>query len=159
MSVMIKEKILQKKDVIVRNWIQTIFDTYPAETSDFLGKQKNQFSNPVGHIISETAESLFEAIINGSQALEIKILLNDLIKVRAVQNFLPSQAAGFIFPLRNIIREQVNTDLNDEKSFEEFWIIESEIDSAALIAFDLFLEAREKIFQLRINDIKNRVVA
>lgn len=155
---MIKELILSKKDVIVGNWIQSIIDTYPAETSGFLREQKNQFSNPVGHIISQTAENIFEAIIHGNHNLEIKILLNDIIKVRAVQNFSPSMAAGFIFSLRDIIRNELQTEIKDEKLFNEFWEIEIKIEKAALIAFDLFMEAREKIFELRINEIKNGIV-
>lgn len=155
---MIKELILSKKDVIVGNWIQSIIDTYPAETSGFLREQKNQFSNPVGHIISQTAENIFEAIIHGNQNLEIKILLNDIIKVRAVQNFSPSMAAGFIFSLRDIIRNELQAEIRDEKLFNEFWEIENKIEKAALIAFDLFMEAREKIFELRIKEIKNGMV-
>ena len=154
---MIKKSILQKKDVILRNWIQSIFDTYPVETSSFLGEQKNQFSNPVGHIISDAAKNIFESILNGNQDLEIKIFLNDIIKVRAVQNFLPSEAAGFILSLKNIIREELSQEIREEIHFNEFWKIGIEIDKVALIAFDLFMEAREKIFQLRINEIKNSI--
>ena len=154
---MIRKLILQKKNVIIRTWIQSIIDTYPVETSSFLREQKNQFSNPVGHIISDTADKIFDAIIYGNQNLEIKILLNDIIKVRAVQNFLPSQAAGFILSLKVIIRDELSPEIKDEKLFDEFWEIESEIDKVALIAFDLFMEAREKIFQLRINEIKNNI--
>ena len=154
---MIKKSILQKKEVIVRNWIQSIFDTYPVETSSFLSEQKNQFSNPVGHIISDAAKNIFESILNGNQDLEIKIFLNDIIKVRAVQNFLPSEAAGFILSLKNIIREELSQEIREEIHFNEFWKIGIEIDKVALIAFDLFMEAREKIFQLRINEIKNSI--
>jgi hypothetical protein len=155
---MIKELILSKKEVIVRNWIQSIIDTYPAETSGFLGEQKNQFSNPVGYIISQTAENIFESIIHGKQNLEIKILLNDIIKVRAVQNFSPSMAAGFIFSLRDIILDALEIEIRNENQFKEFWEIEIEIEKVALIAFDLFMEAREKIFDLRIKEIKNGMV-
>ena len=154
---MIKKSILQKKDVILRNWIQSIFDTYPVETSSFLSEQKNQFSNPVGHIISDAAKNIFESILNGNQDLEIKIFLNDIIKVRAVQNFLPSEAAGFILSLKNIIRGELGQEIRDKNLFDDFWKIETEIDKVALIAFDLFMEAREKIFQLRIHEIKNSI--
>ena len=154
---MIKKLLQQKKDIIVSGWIQSIIDTYPVETSSFLRQQKNRFSNPVGHIISDTAEKIFEAILSGNQSLEIKILLNDIIKVRAVQDFLPSQAAGFILSLKKIMRDALKDDIKDIKMFDEFLEFLSEIDRVALIAFDLFLEAREKIFQLRMNEINNRI--
>ena len=154
---MVKQLLLQKKDVIINKWIQSIFDTYPEETSDFLRLQKNQFSNPVGHIISDAAEKIFGAVLSGNQALEIKILLSDIIKVRAVQDFLPSKAAGFIFSLKDIIREEVQQDIKDINAFNEFCGILSGIDRVALIAFDLYSEAREKVFQLRMNELKNKI--
>jgi hypothetical protein len=128
-----------------------------VETSSFLRQQKNRFSNPVGHIISETAEKIFDAILSGNQSLEIKILLNDIIKVRAVQDFLPSQAAGFILSLKKIIHDEIKEEIKDIKMFDEFLEILSGVDRVALIAFDLFMEAREKIFQLRMNEINNRI--
>lgn len=154
---MVKELVQQKKEVIISRWIQLIFDTYPTETSDFLRLQKNKFSNPVGHIISEAAERIFEAVLSHNQELEIKILLNDIIKVRAVQDFIPSKAAGFIFSLKDIIRSEIQNNISDLKSFEEFCEILSDIDRIALIAFDLYLEAREKVYQLRINELKNKI--
>lgn len=154
---MVKELISQKKEIIVGKWIQSIFDTYPAETSEFLRLQKNQFSNPVGHIICEAAEKIFDSILSGNQTLEIKILLNDIIKIRAVQDFLPSKAACFIFSLKDIIKEEVQQNISDINSFNEFCSVLSEIDRVALIAFDLYSEAREKVYQLRMNELKNKI--
>ncbi len=154
---MVKELLSDKKQAIVGNWIQSIFDTYPAETSDFLRLQKNQFSNPVGHIIAEAAEKIFDAVISGNQVLEIKILLNDIIKVRAVQDFLPSKAAGFIFSLKDIIKNEVQDSIKDKKSFNEFCDLLACVDRVALTAFDLYSEAREKVYQLRMNDLKNKI--
>ena len=154
---MIKEILRQKKDIIVSKWIQSIIDTYPLETSSFLRQQKNRFSNPVGHIIVDTAEKIFEAVLSGNQTLEIKILLNDIIKVRAVQDFLPSHAAGFILSLKQIIREELKEGIKDESMFNEFLEILAGIDRVTLIAFDLFMEAREKIFQIRMNEMKNNI--
>jgi hypothetical protein len=154
---MIKEILRQKKDIIVSKWIQSIIDTYPVETSSFLRQQKNRFSNPVGHIIVDTAEKIFEAVLNGNQTLEIKILLNDIIKVRAVQDFLPSHAAGFILSLKQIIHDELKEGIKDENMFNEFLEILSKIDKVTLIAFDLFMEAKEKIFQIRMNEMKNNI--
>lgn len=154
---MVKELISKKKEIIVGKWIQSIFDTYPAETSEFLRLQKNQFSNPIGHIISEAAEKIFDSVLSGNQMLEIKILLNDIIKIRAVQDFVPSKAACFIFSLKDIIKDEVQQSINDIESFNEFCSILSEIDRVALIAFDLYSEAREKVYQLRMNELKNKI--
>ncbi len=154
---MVKELLRQKKKVIINKWVQSIFDTYPAETSDFLRLQKNQFSNPVGHIIGEAAESIFESVLTGNQVLEIKIVLNDIIKIRAVQDFLPSRAAGFIFCLKDIIREEIQMEIKELSDFTEFCEILTGIDRVALTAFDLYTAAREKVYQLRVNELKSHV--
>ncbi|MEJ2506824.1 MAG: hypothetical protein P8Y81_11250 [Ignavibacteriaceae bacterium] len=36
----------------------------------------------------------------------------------------------------------------------EFSKLESTIDRIALIAFDLYMEAKEKVFKIRVNEIK-----
>ena len=154
---MVKELLKQNRKVIINRWMQSIFDTYPEETSDFLRLQKNQFSNPVGHIICEAAESIFESVLTGNQVLEIKIVLNDIIKIRAVQDFQPSKAAGFIFTLKDIIRKEILTEIKTPGDFIEFCEILEEIDRVALTAFDLYTAAREKVYQLRVNELKNHV--
>ncbi len=151
---MIKELLLQKKIAIVGNWIQSIIETYPSGSSNFLRLQKDRFSNPVGHIISNSAGKIFDELVNGQNIDRIKLLLNDIIKIRAVQDFSPSQAVGFIFSLKKAISDEIEQEIKDEKIFNEFVIIESFIDEVALAAFDLYMDAREKVFQIRVSEVK-----
>ncbi len=154
---MIKNLLRQNKDLVLDTWIQSILETYPSESSDFLKHQKNQFSNPVGYIISDTAEKIFDAILDDSQIVEIKLLIVDLIRIRAVQNFSPSQAVGFVFSLKKAIREVLKQEFKNEDLSTELLEFETKIDMVALIVFDLYMEAREKVFQIRVNEIKNSV--
>ncbi len=41
---------------------------------------------------------------------------------------------------------------------EELAALESRIDDMALLAFDLFMGCREKIYELRANEVRNRTV-
>jgi hypothetical protein len=154
---MIKNILRQKKNLILDTWIQSILETYPSESSDFLKHQKNQFSNPVGYIISDTVEKIFDAILNDSHIVEIKLLVVDLIRIRAVQNFLPSQAVGFVFSLKKVIRDVLKQEFKNEDLSNELLEFETKIDMVALIVFDLYMEAREKVFQIRVNEMKNSV--
>lgn len=153
---MIKELIADKKSTIVNNWIQSIFATYPSETSNFLRDQKNRFSNPVGHAITVCAENILNELIRNFDLDKIKIDLQDLIKIRAVQDFSPSQAVAFVFLLRSSIISELEAEIKNENIFEELALIESQIDQVAMAAFDLYMEAKEKLFQIRINEIKSR---
>lgn len=154
---MLKDLLIKKKSSIINNWIQSIIETYPSKTSGFLKSQKDRFSNPVGYTISNSAEKIFEEIIGQNDIEKVKTSLSDLIKIRAVQNFSPSQATGFIFSLKNVIRKELNEEVIEEKVLSELIDFESYIDNVGLTAFDVYMDAREMLFKIRINEIKSRV--
>jgi hypothetical protein len=151
---MITDLLNKNKTAIIKNWTRSVLETYPVETSKFLELKKDRFSNPVGFTISSTAECIYDEIISGSDFGKIKLLLNDIIKIRAIQNFSPSSAIGFIFSLKKVIRDELGAELSEKKNVDEFSKLESAIDRIALIAFDLYMEAREKVFKIRVNEIK-----
>ncbi len=154
---MLCELLIKYKSSIVSKWIKLILDSYSTESSNFFNQEKNHFSNPVGSTISTNAASIFDEIIGNRNFQNITLLLTDIIKIRAIQDFSPSEAVGFIFPLKNIIREELNEEIKQEKIFDEFAELEFVIDKTALIAFDLFMESREKVFQIRMNDAKYKL--
>ncbi len=154
---MLKDLLVNKKSSIVNNWIQLIVQTYPSKTSNFLKLQKDRFSNPVGYTISSSAEIIFEEIINGRDIERIKTVLNDIIKIRAVQDFSPSEAIRFIFSLKKVLRKELEKELIEGKIQTEIIDIESYIDNVALVAFDLYMDAREKLFKIRVSEIKSQL--
>ncbi len=154
---MLKELLVNKKSSIVDNWIQLIVETYPSKTSSFLKSQKDRFSNPVGYTISSSVEKIFEEIISQRDIERIKIFLNDIIKIRAVQDFSPSQATGFIFSLKKVLRKELEQEIIEGKILTEIIDIESYIDNVALVAFDLYMDAREKLFKIRVSEIKSQL--
>jgi hypothetical protein len=154
---MLDKLLLQKKNIIVEKWIESIITFYPKETYEFLRLQKNRFSNPAGYIISDFAEKVFSELMKGYNAEIINQSLNDIIRLRAVQDFLPSQAVGFVFFLKQIIRSEIGIEIKDEKLSQELSELDDRIDKTALAAFNLYTEAREKIYQIRLKEIKARL--
>lgn len=149
-------KIIQKKkSVILDKWIQIIFDSYSSNSSNFLNLEKNQFSNPIGYTIRTNAELIFNQILGECNLLNIKLCLIDIIKIRAVQEFSPSQAIAFIFQLKKILFDELQDEMKDPEALQEFLTLESTIDRIALIAFDLYAKSREKVYQIRINQIRS----
>jgi hypothetical protein len=153
---MIRELLREQRSTIVRRWMESIVGTYPPETSTFLASENNRFSNPVGHAISECARRLFDEIVDGGQKDRMRLALDGLIKIRVVQDFSPSQAVGFIFSLRRIMIEELRQPINGAEQLIEFLEVESDIDAAALAAFEMYTDAREKIFQIRVKEMKSR---
>jgi hypothetical protein len=154
---MLYELLLKYKSSIVSKWIKLILDSYSTESSQFFNLEKNHFSNPVGSTISSNASNIFDEIVGSRNIEKITMLLTDIIKIRAIQDFSPSEAIGFIFLLKNVIREELNGEVNQENTMDELTELELVVDKTALIAFDLYMEAREKVFQIRMKEAKHKL--
>ncbi|MCW8803300.1 MAG: RsbRD N-terminal domain-containing protein [Ignavibacteriaceae bacterium] len=154
---MITEILNIKREAIVRNWIDLIFNSYPAESANFLKLKKNQFSNPIGHTITSSAEKIFEELINKRNIETIELLLDDIIKISAVQSFSPSQAVTFLFDLKKVIRDELKVELMEKTVFDELINFELLIDQIILRTFDLYMESREKVFKIRVNEVKSKL--
>ena len=151
----IKNLLTDKRSDIMRGWFDLILETYHRETALFLKDQKDRFANPVGQTILSGIESLFDEIVNGPDPEKVSTYLDNIIRVRAVQDFSPSGAIGFLFLLKNVIREELGTDIRRHDLFEELLIIESRIDALAGISFDIFMKCREKLYDLKANEVRN----
>lgn len=151
----LKSLLLKKRADILKRWLDVIFETYPPDTASFLKKQKNQFANPVGHTISEGIEGLFEQLLNEMEAEKVSTLLDNIIRIRAVQDFTPSKAIAFIPLLKKAIREDLKKEINESRISEELLEFELKIDDLSFLAFDIYMKCREKIYELKANESKN----
>lgn len=151
---MLRELLSRKRSAVVDGWVQEILDSYPLGSADFLKSQKDRFANPVGHTISTTAENVFDEFVGSCDAEKIRTMLSDLVKMRAVQEFSPSQAVGFVFDLKAVIRDEIREEAREKIRCEDLAELDSKIDAIALIAFDLYMESREKLFRIRLEELK-----
>ncbi|MCW8824183.1 MAG: RsbRD N-terminal domain-containing protein [Ignavibacteriaceae bacterium] len=153
---MLKEILNKKKSLIVHNWTELIFNSYPSEAVNFLSSKKNQFSNPIGYTVTTNTEKIFDELINDCDFNKIKLLLDEIIKIRAVQSFPPSQAVYFLLDLKKAIRDECKAELLNKNVSDELADFELLIDKMLIIGFELYMEAREKVFKIRVNEIKSR---
>jgi hypothetical protein len=153
------EKLLtDRKSTILNRWFDLSIESYPEETARFLKNKKNRFSNPVGYILSQELEPIFNGLFSGVDLEKMQPFLENIIRIRAVQDFSPSQAMAFIFLLKQVIREEMDQEIQENRIGQELLEIESRIDTLALLAFDLFMRCREKIYDLKANEVKRRTV-
>ena len=147
-------KLLEENETAIKQrWLDLIIDTYPADSRKFFKKQKNQFSNPVGHAISGTIGEIYEALLKGSLSNSPKNM-EEFVKIRAIQEFSPAQAVGFILFLKQAIRGILEGTIQTKQQYEELLMIESEIDKLTLYIFDAYMNARESLFNIKIREIK-----
>jgi len=151
--------IFEKRSTLIKKWRNLIIGSYPTDAQRFLKKEKNRFSNPVGQTIAEDVEILFDALTTGDNTEKIPSSLDNMIRIRAVQDFKPSQAVGFVLQLKKIIREAVEKHSQEADTLhDELEMIEERIEDAALQAFDIYTQCRQKLYEIRVNE-KDRQVA
>ncbi len=152
------EGLLEKHHrTIVNKWFDSVVRTYPADTARFLKKQKDPFANPVGRTTFNGVEGMYDQLRGEMDDEAIVSFLDPIIRIRAVQGFTPSKAAGFVFSLKSIIRETIGGQLREKEDLEGLMALEARIDRLGLLAVDIFMGCREKIYQLKANEIRNRV--
>ena len=149
--------LAEKRSKIIKKWRNAIIETYPNETQRFIRKEKNQFSNPVGLILKEEIEILYDEVTGAGDRKRISSCLDNIIRIRAVQDFKPSQAIAFVLQLKRLIREEVKEKAPENGHSSELDTLEDRIDDTALQAFDIYSQCRQKIYEIRVNEVRNQV--
>ena len=156
MGIGLKGLIQKNKSEIIKNWFAATIQTYAPDTAQFYKNQKDQFGNPVGSITSKGIAFLLDQLLNTFDPDAIKAYLDPIIRIRAIQDFSPSQATGFILLLKKILRENLANELQNAATATQFLAFESKIDQLCLLAFDLYMDCKEKIYEISANETRNQ---
>ena len=143
--------LASKKKAIVQKWIDQVLDSYGSP--DFFKKQKDRFANPIGSTISNGLQNLYAILVEEKELGEAAKPLEEIIKIRAVQEFSPSNAVFFVYILKNIVREELSKEKNREEVLDTLSVLDSRIDKIALMAFDFYMDCRERLHQIRVNEV------
>jgi hypothetical protein len=150
----LKDLLSKNESAILQRWFNLILETYPADTAALMRKDKDRFTNPVGSTFSREIEVLFKELCGDTRSEKCQASLDSILKIRSVQDFSPSQAVGFVFLLKRAIGETLRNEICKESVMDEWVKFQSQIDDLALQAFDAYMECREKICEIRINQAR-----
>ena len=150
----LKHLLSQNRIAILERWLCLTIETYPADASRFLKQENDRFINPVGYTMSQEMEALYEELLQEMNPDKLGASLDSIIRIRSVQDFAPSQAVAFIFLLKEAIREELASEIRENRIFKELLQFESRVDKLALLALDIYMKCREKVYELRVNEIK-----
>ncbi|WP_309474829.1 RsbRD N-terminal domain-containing protein [Dissulfurirhabdus thermomarina] len=148
----------QKKAGLLREWVSRVLETYPDEAARFLKGQKDPFANPVRHIVVESLEGLYDGLLGERGDDDVRTALDRIVRTRAVQDFTPSQATGFVFLLKAVVREGLSR-AESEALAGELREFEDRLDGLALLAFDIYMSCRERLFELKVKEIRSGTAA
>lgn len=153
----LRQALEANKDAIVQKWFEGALATYSETASAAFDRQKDRFANPVGHSLRVGTQVIFGELLEGMDAEKIREPLREIIKIRAVQEISGSQAVGFVFDLKRAIRAVLPDAVKHPSNSAEWERIDGRVDQLALLAFEVFVESRERLGELRINEVKRRV--
>lgn len=153
----LRQLLREKRDAIARSWLEGILASYPGNSAAIFAREKDRFANPVGHSLRVGSEAILDAVLDGADIEEVQTHLREIIKIRAIQQFAPSQAVGFVLQLKEVFRAGLGGAAADSKFAAELAALDAQVDRIALVAFDTYVECREQVYELRINEVKRQV--
>ena len=150
---MLDREIEGHRDKILERWIDGVIEGYPEETAKFLRSKKDRFANPVGAGLREGLVELLDGVFRGVEPDELTSALDRVIRVRAVQDFEPSAAVGFVFDLKRLLREFAG-----EGADGSLEVLDHRIERLGMCAFDVYMRCREEMWKIRAREIRNQSV-
>jgi hypothetical protein len=149
------ETLIRSRSTILERWVDAVLAGYPAQTAGFLRTERDQFANPVGATISEALTRIFDHLTRdpGGDAIPA---LEPVVRLWSVQDFAPSQAIGFIFLLKRIVREVVGATPTAPALAGEVAALDSRVDQVALTAVDVYVASRERLSEIKVDEMRRQ---
>jgi len=138
------------RDAIAQEWLRQTVATYPVQTAHFLLGEKDPFRNPMGHTLRKQLPVVAQELLGNMDREQLSQALESIVRIRAVQGFTAGQSVSFLFMLKGILRERWKQ--GDQQRFAA----EDRIDEAVLIAFDLYMKCRERIYEAMADEARRR---
>ena len=152
---MLKQHLEKNKKEILAEWRNIIFNSYPPDAVQFLKNERDQFNNPIGSCINDVTEEIYNGLLENVRIDQLFTALDRIIRIRSVQDYTPSQAIAFMNALKIAIRHHCE-DINNDENFKDFLDFEARVDRLTFLAFDIYMQCREKIYEIRVKDMKRQ---
>jgi hypothetical protein len=142
------ERLARHRKEIRDTWTKRILGAFPPESVQFIGREKDRFRNPIGSTLQAMTDGVLDVLEAGGDREALRAAIEDMVRLRAVQVDRASQAVSFVLDLRDSVREVLGDEVED--SFE------SRMEDLLLDGFDLYMQCREKVFEIRVAEHRNR---
>ena len=149
--------LLIKKSKFWNGGEKVLFDSYVPETARFLKSQKDRFANPIAYQLTRGLTGILEVILLDQETDQAKAQLDEVLRLKALQDASPSRAMAFIFVLKPVLREKLAQELEDPAVAGEMVELEARLDGLALLGFDVYMQRREKLCDVKISEVKRKV--
>ena len=149
--------LLPQKDALISRWVEIVHGTYPFDTVGFLRTLKDRFANPVGYRTEEAAKTLAEIMFTETPDIEaMQKAAEEIIRVRAIQDFPPEAAVGVFFAMKQLVRDALDKSGQTAQALPALLELESRIDAVVLMAFGAYARCRETLHQMKVDEFKRK---
>lgn len=149
----VTEALTSKKQEILSVWIERTLDSYIAP--GFFKSAKDPFANPVGSNITAGLTALFDLLVAKADLQACAKPLDQVVRIRAVQEFTPAQAVAPFLELKWVVKQVLSGDKATRPLLGKLDALDCDIDRMALTAFNIYSECREQLYRNRIRELKS----
>lgn len=156
----LREILVERRAVLAERWLDAVLAEYGSVTAARWRRERDPFANPIGHVLSTSLPALLEAVAGEGEPAPAAVgALEDVVRIRCVQDLTPSRAVRFVYLLRDVVRRELAAELAGGAHGEELAEVDRRVERLALTAFDAYARCRERIFQLRQEELKRSVAS
>lgn len=148
--------IESQRGAILEEWREALFATYSDEAHRFLKGNRDRIGNPIGQAILRATEESLPFLFGTEDAKCNYSAINDLIRIRAVQDFTASQAAGIFQALKKVLFDHLWSFNLSETQMRKFFALLSRVDEMQLTAFELYTSHRARLAEIRVDESRRR---
>lgn len=154
---MLERLLKERKAAILDGWMERILASYPKDSSRFLVRKGDPFGNPIGSTFQKYTEIIIEQLGGDRDQECMDAALLEMVKMRAVQQFSPSQALNFLLTLREVVRGALTKEeLAGAAMEQELEGLDGDVERLLLKAFDQYASCREQMFEIRVREIRGQ---
>ncbi len=139
---------MDTNQAIAEQWLVRILRPYPEQGARFISGSRDSFGNPVGHLYRKSSRILVDELLGSMDAERVTAAIRCIVEIRAVLDLTPRVALAFLFDLKEVLGERQLPKL--EMYFRR-------IDDIALIAFEAYVQCRERICEARVHEAQRSV--
>jgi hypothetical protein len=154
---MLTPLLLDRRAEVWERWHQQLLGTYPQDARSFFSGEGDAFANPVGQTLSQATQALVDLLLHGDDLQYAGTHLEAILRLRAVQEFCPSQALSFLPLLKTTVRELLADELRDPTLLTDLCAFDARVDTLLLNAFDIYSRCREEVFKIRVREVQRSV--
>lgn len=150
------QRIVEKKAEILRIWHQKALKGFPVQSRLLIASNTDRFANPIGFTLQDSIGEIFAFLFSDGTAEKMEESLSRLVKLRAVQDPGSNEGVEFLLVLKMVVRDQCGASSAKFTEHAELREIEDQIDQILVKAHRIFVDSRELIAELKVNEMRRK---